>query len=352
MDGTPARSGLSYRLASRDDDATLRALLRDNAMPSWITLSLEREPSWFAVEHDREWAVIARDAATPVGMYACREQRVHYNGKPTDGCYLHSLRLSPSHRHRVRVLRDGFASIPALRPSSNSALWFTSISSENSAARRFLEANLPGMPRYEFLNGLVTMAIASARGRPHRLWTPVSDRLRELCNFYNARGSAHQLAPYLTPDLAARSGATFFAAEKRGRIVATMALWNRQVDRQIVVRGYRSPLGVLRPVYNLYARATRRLMLPPAGEALDVTYLAFLAIDEESGCEIEALTADALSLTRSKILMLALHADHPWLGRLQARFRPACYESRIYTVDIVQATSPDGRPAQPDVAFL
>ena len=34
----------TYALATPADDAVLRALLRDNAMPAWVTMTLQREP--------------------------------------------------------------------------------------------------------------------------------------------------------------------------------------------------------------------------------------------------------------------------------------------------------------------
>ena len=56
MDGTAVESRLTAarnaaidcRVAGAADDADLRRLLRENAMGGWVSVSLEREPRYFA----------------------------------------------------------------------------------------------------------------------------------------------------------------------------------------------------------------------------------------------------------------------------------------------------------------
>src|SRR5688572_3500755 len=103
----------SLRLATRDDDALLRRLMRDNGMPSWVEMAVEREPSYFAAHdwHGRDWAVIAEDGADVVGMYSAAIAPLLVNGRPQTVGYLGGLRVEPNQRHRIRHLRQGYASI-------------------------------------------------------------------------------------------------------------------------------------------------------------------------------------------------------------------------------------------------
>ncbi len=68
----------------------LRTLLRENDMSAWVNLSLEREPSFFAVKSPaaEEFAVIARNNNTLVGMYTYTLQQVYCNGEASCLGYL------------------------------------------------------------------------------------------------------------------------------------------------------------------------------------------------------------------------------------------------------------------------
>lgn len=345
----------TYELATDQDDAELRALLRDNAMPSWATMTVNREPSFFAGANrfGHDWAVIARQEGSPVGMYACSEQNVHLNGVPCELGYLGALRINPSHRNRLRILREGYASVRAFSTTRFPQLWYTAIASENLAARRILEANIRGMPRYWATNELLTLALPKARGRRRHMWREVrSDEMGRLCRFYNQHAHQYQFAPALTPELVASTGASFFVVERHGEFNACMALWNQQSYKQVVASAYRHPLGALLPVYNAYARLTKKVALPRVGQALDLTHLAFLAVSPPFDEEVNALIDGALAINTTAVLTLGLHDQHPWLASLVRSYRPTVYRTQIYAVNFDDSVALDGRPAQPEVAVL
>jgi hypothetical protein len=345
----------TYALATPDDDVTLRALLRDNPMPGWVSMAMEREPSFFAGSNHfgRDWAIMARHGGTPVGMYACSEQPVHLNGAPTELGYLGALRIQQRYRNRMRILREGFASVRACSRARGPELWYTAIASENLVARRVLEANLKGMPRYRPVNELVTLAVSRARGRRHGLWRPArTAEMDRLCAFHNRQASRYQFAPRLNAELAYKTGASFFVHERQGELAACMALWNQQAYKQVVARAYRWPLGMVLPFYNAYALLARRVLLPRPGQALDQTSLAFLAVSPSLEGQIVRLVEDALSRCPAEVLTIGLHDRNPWLAPLRRTFRPAVYKTLIYAVCFEDSIPLDGRPAQPEVALL
>ena len=366
-------------LATPADDATLRTLLRDNPMPSWVSMSMTREPDFFAGANrfGREWAVLARevkDAAETteaVGMYVCAEQPLYWNGVETDMGYLGSLRVAPRYRHRLRILKEGYASIRRFSPGRRCSPWYTAIASENLPARRLLEANLRGLPRYRPLNEMVSLALPRTRGRRHGLWRALSPAesgrqesgnqeamLKSLCDFHNRHARRHQCAPVLTPARVRASGAAFHVIDGQAGPMAVMALWNQQAYKQVMAYAYRPPLGALLPLYNGYARLAKKVVLPPRGQTLDQTALAFLAVAPELEREITALIEDALALCPTAVMSFGLHAAHGWLEPLRRKFAPATYRSCIYAVDFNdvhlagETIPPDGRDAQPEVALL
>lgn len=357
---------ITYALARAEDEALLRQLLRENAMPGWVTMALAREPDFFAGSghFGDEQAIIARDIGPhggqggdqddrAVGMCTSAEHRVHLNGVETRLGYLGALRVSRAYRHKLRVLQGGFAAVRALYPEDESPLWYTVVAEENTVARRVLEANLPGMPCYRLTNPLVTLAFSSARGRRRQLWRPAKeDDLVALCHFYNEQAARFQFSPVLTPERVRHTGANFHVVEQDKTIVACMALWNQQPYKQVMAQAYRQPLEALLPVYNAYARLSRRMMLPPVGRALDLSYLAFFATDPHLAPECEALVEDALGLAATGAVSLALHGQHPGLERLIRQLKPVIYRSGIYTVNFGTPPPLDGRPAQPEVAVL
>ncbi len=58
------KSRVQFALASEADDAEIRRLLRENPMPGQISLSLERDPNYFADAHlpgETKQTIIARE---------------------------------------------------------------------------------------------------------------------------------------------------------------------------------------------------------------------------------------------------------------------------------------------------
>lgn len=346
---------IELRLANEHDDESMRTMLRANSMPSWVTMSVEREPSLFGSlnRFGCERAVIAQEGRATVGMYLCAEHPVHIDGQPVTFGYLGGLRVNPAFRHRLRVLREGYASIRELSGAPGRDVWYTSVATENKPARRLLEARLRGLPLYVAQGELLTLALPRARGKRLGLWRrPKADEVELMCNVHNAAAARYQLSPALTPKQAETIGADFFVREVRERISGCMALWNQQAYKQVVARAYRQPLATALPLYNVWARLTGQIALPRLNQQLDQRFLAFFAPGTEDASEIIPLIRDALAISASEVLTLGLHATHPALPTLIRTFRPAIYRTTVYAVCFDQPPTWDGRPVQPEVAVL
>src|SRR5262245_53402075 len=81
-------SRYEFRLATREDDALLRAILAATPMPGRMSVSFRREPSFFdaaVVEGAFHQVVVCHDRqANRIAGFGCRSVRQRFvNGQPT-----------------------------------------------------------------------------------------------------------------------------------------------------------------------------------------------------------------------------------------------------------------------------
>jgi hypothetical protein len=348
-----------FRLATPADDACLRALLRENGMPTWVDMTLEREPSYFAGRDlcGRDWAVLATDREEVVGMYSAAVMPAWVNGRPERIGYLSGLRVRSEHRRRIRHLREGYRSITRLALESPSLpWWFTVVASENANARRILEAHVPGLPAYRPIGGCSTYALPRARCRRAGLWRRLDPgELQAVLEWRTRVASQYHLAPLLHESMVHRVGlANFFVAGERERYLAMAALWDQRPFKQVVARRYRHGLTWAVQAYNLFAKVARRIPLPLEGAALEQVFIAFLAIDPDSRQNpalTRALLGDLLSLSPAPVVALGLHEADPLCDSV-AMFKPMRYPAIVYAVELDGPAELDSRPVLPEVALL
>ena len=371
--GDRYRTGnLLIRHATLADDQALQQILRSNPMQDWVILALERSPSYFAGENllGKSRAVIGEDMArdgSVIGMYHTNFLPVFVNGEVVQAGYLGELRVNPAYRNSLRILKHGFASIrPLNRPESEqTAIWFTSIASDNHQARRLLEAQHRKLPRYIPVGELQTLAISVRHGRQPELLqqaTPVD--IPALCDFYNQLAARYQFAPVLEPSWLDTDSATkgltiedFWLYKPHGRIEACIAVWDQRAFKQAVVQGYRFPLELLRPAYNLFAYLQGKPLLPSSGSRLESVSLAFFAITPTAQSQTAQILREALhaaSRKNARIALLGLASANPLLPVLCASLHPTIYRTCIETVSWYEGTPRqlDGSYVQPEIAIL
>jgi hypothetical protein len=338
---------INFRLATPQDDADLRTLLRSPGMPTWVDMTLEREPSFFAGSghFGQEYAVVARHGPEQelVGMYTSTLQQLYVNGRAERVAYLGGLRVRPGWRHRIQVQRQGFRSLAQLVPPT---LWsITSVAHENRRARRLLEAGLVGLPRYQPVGQLVTLAIARKRGSTGHDWLPLqASEVPELLDFHQRQARQAQFAPVLDQATVERLGLHNFRVwRQRGAIQACVAYWNQQPVRQLVGRHYAPWVRIFRPLYNLLARLLGRVLLPPIGHPLDQTFLAFLAFADEA--PVARLFDQLLAGCPTSVAVVGVRPGDPLSRWASFRLR-----TQIYSVGPCPPLDPG--VVQPEAALL
>ena len=346
----------TLRLATDADDAVLRGFMRTHGMAAWVEMAIEREPSFFAGRNfsGEEWAVIAEEQSDVVGMYSAAVRPLYVNGKPERLGYLGGLRVAPSYRHRIRYLRQGYASIRTLAPQSATLpWWFTVVAADNIAARKLLEAGVPGLPAYRPLGEYVTFAVPASRGRRRGWWRPAQEaEVDALVAFHNDQACALNFTSVLDGALVRRVGLDrFYIFERRGVLQGVAALWDQRSFKQIVAARYRRPIGRLLPLYNLYAKLFQRIPLPREGHALNHSFVAFLALRDEVRPEGRPVLRDLLSHCKTPIASVGLHAGNS-LNQVLMDLKPVRYPARVYGVAFEQESLVSNRPPQPEAAFL
>lgn len=367
--------GVVYRKAIVTHNEAIRSVLNKTLMPSWVSLSTEFEPDYFASQTlfgDKQTILATKvdDPSVTVGMCAYTRMRVHVDGKETEVGYLGELRILPEYRHRINILRNGFRSVHYYsQQQAEISHWYTSIAKDNHVAHRLLESGIKSMPKYQRLQEMVSLAIPAKRhnvkiGCQQAQETDVP----ELVKFYNRQAKQYQYSPVLTEawirSLNGKNGLRiedFYLLKKGEAICGCFALWDQRAIKQTVVRGYQFPLNLLRNTYNVYARIFGRVVLPRPGNRINYIFIAFAAIDENYHSEFSRMISEAISLIKERgadIAMLGLADNNPLLKKLDC-FPKQVYRTYIEKVtfqnqpDLTELSDPsNSRIVQPEIAVL
>jgi hypothetical protein len=344
-------NNIAFAVAHRDDDADLRALLRSNATDGWIRLALAREPDAFtaaATMGRRHGYILARDTQTrePVGMCEWSARECYIDGEPRLLSYLGALRVAPRYRHRLGVLKGGFAAVRQLLHGDRATQYaLTAITSDNHTALRLLGANLPGMPTYHPVETFSTFAL---RPRATSGWNRIDvqrarpDDISAIAVCLNRTYRQYQFAPLwhardLTDPVRCRDlSADDFLVVRRGPgIAACVALWNQTAFKQTIAQGYAQPLGSLRPLVNLAAPFLQIPHLPAKGKPLAQVYLSHLAVENNDAGLFRALMRAALAEARRRehtLALVGLATRHPLAQVLARDYRLHEYRTLLHLV--------------------
>lgn len=369
-------TGVKFDLAGKADDAEIRRLLRETPMRGQISLSLEREPDYFAdtgVPGELKQTIVARDAERVTAAGSCTIRQRFVNGKPERVGYLGGLRLDSKYEGRFDILRRGYEFFRELQTSAPADFYFTSIAADNLRARSFLERGIRGMPRYEFVGEFVTLLIPTRRSTHVRT---LADSYREIpqrfneqrdrcIEFLNEANAVFQFSPCWSADELSMlttlglSESDFCLRYTNGEISGCGALWDQRGFKQTVVRGYGRTLALARPGLNAAASITGQPRLPRVGEDLPHAFVSHLATTScDASCLTNVLTELAVNARKRgiELLTLGFAANDFRLETICGQFRCRKYRSRIYIVRWPgiggSARELDGRLMNPEAALL
>ena len=345
----PASSAVRFVLATREDDAAIRRLLRENALNGEISLTFEREPNYFdgsQIAGADDQTFLAFENGRLVCMGRCSIRDRYINGEVRRVGYLSDLRLDASERGRFDLLRRGYHFFRDLQLNHPADFYFTSITADNVRSLRFLERGLPGMPVYKPIADFVTLLIpvVARAGRrfdskkyTHRMPVPLSTVLE----FLNSQARQYNLAAVWDEEKIHSSQhhglplANFQWLMDGEKIVACSALWDQRSFKQIVIRGYSPRLALVRPGLNFVAAALGGPKLPPIGSTLAHGFLSPLATLQNDHQSLLAIIESSFPIAAQcglDFITVGFAADDPRLAGVRSRFRCREYVNRLFQI--------------------
>ena len=368
---------LTFEAATKDTEAQLRRLLRENPVGGNIRVSLEREPNAFhaaGISGDEYQMMLAFDGDPRhvIGSGGRFELVTYVNGRAQRVGYFGELRAEGGLRARRKLLLGSYQTMHRFHEAGNVPFYMTTIIEDNHAARRLLEAGLGDMPTYRPLEKMVTFTIPTRSGArrrqglrrvesgSERTLSGIAEKLQE-------HGSQYQFYPRW-------SGATLRSAircrgltpgdyllckDQNSETLGSLALWDQRAFKQTVVHGYSRRLGRARPLLNLFAPLLGRPQLPPPGAGLESAFLSHVAVAEDDGETLEALIACSCRHAIERgidYVMISFAERHPLAAVVRKRFPCHNYVSVLYVVywddGADAASSLDNRIPHPEVAIL
>ncbi len=354
-------SAIRFVLATEEDDAAIRRLLRNNPIPGEISVSFEREPNYFhsaSIAGANDHTILAFEKGRLICLGRCSVRDRYINGEVRRVGYLSDLRLDSSAQGRFNILRRGYQFFHGLQQEHPADFYFTSITGDNSRSLRLLQRGLPGMPFYKPLADFVTLLIPVPRNRKQleRLHRRATARLETkgievvpgsgknasaLVAFLNARAIQRNLTAVWDEEMIntlpqhGLSLSDFNILFNNGEIIGCAALWDQRIFKQTIIRGYGRRLSAARPILNLTAKLFETPRLPAVGSTLANGYLSPLAVvpvnEQYLPDLVETFFLSAVD-RGLEFITLGFAADDPRLNVVRKRFRCREYLSRLFQV--------------------
>ncbi len=327
------KSRFDIELATAADDHELCELLRSSPIPGRISVTFEREPSFFdscQIRGDFFQVAVGRDRSTGeiIGLGTRSIAPGFINGQPQSLGYLADLRLEPQYRGGMLIAR-GYRFLRQLHEDRRTRLYTTVIFSENHGALTTIASGRAGLPRYHDMGTIYSPGINIRGAEPPihagcEILRGSQELLPEIVECLNRNNSRRQFAPVHTASMFGNQWRDFriedFHLAVRGsRVVGVVGCWDQSSFKQTRVAGYDSQLRWTVPLANLLRPFTRALRYPKPGEEVAYFYLSFIAIDDENLAVFRALLRSAYNASVDQgylYAIVALHERDPLLPAL------------------------------------
>jgi hypothetical protein len=342
------KSQFEIELATAADDHKLRELLRSSPIPGQISVTFEREPSFFDSCHIRGnffQVGVGRDRRTGeiVGLGTRSVSSGFINGQPQPLGYLADLRLRPQYRGGTLIAR-GYRFLRQLHRDHRTQLYTTIIFSENQAALTTIASGRAGLPQYHDMGTIHSPGINIRGVEPPidaacEILRGSEELLPAIIECLNRNNSRRQFAPVHTVTMFRNQWRDFriedfYVAVRRSEVVGVVGCWDQSSFKQTRVAGYGPRLRWMVPLVNTLRPVTRAPRFPKPGEEVAYFYLSFIAIDDDDLPIFRALLRSAYNAAVGHgylYAILALHERDPLLPALRDySFTP--FSGRLFCV--------------------
>lgn len=328
------RSRFEIELGTAAHDRGLRELLRSSPIPGQISVTFEREPSFFdscRIRGDFSQVCVGRDCATEeiIGLGTRSIAPAFINGRPQPLGYLADLRLRPQHRGGTLIAR-GYRFLRQLHEDRRTSFYTTVIFSENQAALTTIASGRAGLPRYHDMGTIHSPGINIRRAQTSldvgcKIIRGSRDILPAIVECLNRNNARRQFAPVHTEAMFRSQWRDFrvedfHVAMRGGKVVGVVGCWDQSSFKQTRVAGYGPRLRRIIPIANMLRPFTGAPRYPKPGEEVAYFYLSFIAIDDDDLPVFRALLRSAYNAAVGRqylYAMVALHERDPLLPALR-----------------------------------
>ena len=363
----PAICDIAWSWAGSGDDAEMRRLMRDVPMAGSVRVGFAREPSYMAGTNlagtvDR--TLVGKIGGRVVIAGACSRRMVWRGDRIAQVGYFNGLRAVPGTARSLRYLRQGFEQWVEEERSDPAELYFTSVASGNTRARRVLESGKLGLPRYEGIGVLETRVMPVGRRDRQEDGLDSFDK-DEVSDYLNRQARRYHFGITWNRERWSELAAQGFEVSdvkilrKNGAIVGVAGLWDQRRCRQTVIHGYGNSFRLMRPVLNLGLSCLGRVRIPPVGSVLKQAAIFPFAIEESAASMIDELWRKLSREARSKgIEWLTIGFDQrdPILPKWVKPLGSHSYFTTLYSVELgtvgVDRNEWRERCFRPEVALL
>jgi GNAT superfamily N-acetyltransferase len=333
-------SSIVVRAASAEDNEALLKLFRRCPMQADISLTIERDPDFFALSRargDTDTYIAEIDGAL-IGCLSAWRRDAWIGRQPGRVCYIGDLRVSPEHRRRGVALQLGKA-MRNFQSELPVVPYLLATGDGNSAVAPVAAAfGAVGQPIARLtswqLLPVVRLKLSTAMDIGAAEERDLGELTRLLDEFYRSRDFAPVFGDGGLQRLIASSpGANlsdYLVARRKGRLLAVLGVWDASAVKR--TRIVAMPLW-LRGLCAIGRGASRLAPLPPfprQGTLLHFRYIRHAAFASGEALALQNLVRGAMNAARDRgehfVLYTcedtdALHSAVANLPRLSFRYR-------------------------------
>ena len=267
--------------ANPEHDEGLRKLLRETPLRGGMTVTLEREPTFF---YEKMETVIAMLDDVVVACGSRISRQVNWCGKVIESSYLSDLRVHPSCRkYSGRIIRDCYQLLKDSAKQRPAVVTWTAVFESNLAAMKTLGRQRSVIPEYVDRGGLRSPMIwcsPACKWPAHPGCRRATEADRpELVAFLQKQFSNKALAPVIYPDDLQMGD--FILIREDGALVAAMAVSDIRAIKQIRVLELPGNIRMLRMPMKWLSSVFPMPLIPTREGVMPLGYVSFMAAEND-----------------------------------------------------------------------
>ena len=336
---------ISFAEKSQEVDQGIRSLLARNPILGNISLTYQKDPSFFEalqVGNRQAKVLVAAEGDEIVGFQSVSSREVFVNGRKENIGYLSNLRLDKKYQ-QSGIFKRGINFLKENRHQLAVPFYFSSIISANKLVLKKLIKPRPDGLQFVSQGGYLTKAVILLNHKKkisgsYEIIRGSQNNLDEIILFLEAEGKKKNLFPcYNREDfnsdfLKDFKIEDFYLAVKDDRIVGMVGKWDQNNFKQNVIAGYSLAFKAFRSIYNAVGKVFHWPAIPAIGEKINFLYISFIAVADNDqkvfGDLLKAVYNDELK-SKYLYLVLGLNERDPLIKAL-AGFICLTYRSEIF----------------------